>query len=91
MSTMARNNVMYTIARTVDESDDEAIAAAGIDPGPDDLVVLLIRFGGGPVEDRIIGYPKSINDIRSRGRTGRIRRADRAAAVDREPKPASGR
>ncbi len=31
---------MYTITRSVDESDDEAIAAAGIDPGPDDLVVL---------------------------------------------------
>jgi len=43
-----------TIVRSVDETDDEAIAAAGIDPGPDDLVVLLIRFGGGPVEDRII-------------------------------------
>ena len=35
---------MYTIARSVDETDDEAIAAAGIDPGPDDLVVLLRHF-----------------------------------------------
>ena len=45
---------MYIIDRAVDETDDEAIAAAGIDPGPDDLVVVLIQFGG-PVEDRIIG------------------------------------
>ncbi len=56
---------MYTIARAVEESDDEAITAAGIDPGPDDLVVPLTRFGGGPVDDRIIGNPKSIIDIRS--------------------------
>ncbi len=51
---------MHIIARSVDESDDEAIATAGIDPGPDDMVVLLTRFGGGPVEDRIIGGRKTL-------------------------------
>ena len=53
MNTNARNIGMYTISHSVDESDDEAIAAAGINPGPDDMVVLVTRFGG-PVGDRII-------------------------------------
>ena len=44
---------MYTIVRSVDETDDEAITAARIDPGPDDMVVLVTRFSG-PVGDRII-------------------------------------
>ncbi len=43
---------MYTIARSVDESDDDTIAAAGIDPAADDLVVLVTRFAS-PVEDRV--------------------------------------
>jgi hypothetical protein len=59
MGTNARNTVVYTIARSVDESDDEAIAAAGIDPGPDDMVVLVTRFGG-PVRDRIIRGPDAL-------------------------------
>ena len=53
MSKRVTNAAMYIIARSVDENDDEAIAAAGIDPGPDDMVVLITRFAG-PVEDRII-------------------------------------
>ncbi len=36
-----------------DESDDEAHAAAGINPGPNDAVVLVTRFVSA-VEDRII-------------------------------------
>ena len=65
MSKRARNAAMHSITRSVDESDDEAIAAAGIDPGPDDMVVLLTRFGDDPVRDRIIRNPKSITDVRS--------------------------
>ncbi len=44
---------MYTISRLVDETDEEAIAAAGISPGPDDMVVMLTWFGD-PFEDRFV-------------------------------------
>ncbi len=51
----AGNSSTYTIARSVDETDDEAIAAAGIDPGPDDMVVMLTWFGDDLGRDRFIG------------------------------------
>ncbi len=47
-------SAMYTIARLADESEDEAIAASGIDPGPDDMVIMLTWFGDDPIGDRLI-------------------------------------
>jgi hypothetical protein len=43
---------MHVVLTRPDQSDDEALAAAGLQPGPQDLVVFINQFGDGPFESR---------------------------------------